>query len=165
MTTFSNKLSSRMHQKWCEIHHNIANFCFKHECKHRREIEGIDSVSFSTSVSWEQPDKTCHAQSPTGACANSSQVLENNELIVHNLIPLSHFFVCGRQGLFLGTKARRWTTRAPTWLDCNGVEKKMTAHLMTGVKRLWRRQNSRTPCEEQEREFGLFQRYALKVRF
>lgn len=36
-----------------------------------------------------------------------------------------------------------------TWLGCNGVERKMAAYLITGVKRLWRRQKSRTPWEKQ----------------
>lgn len=35
--------------------------------------------------------------------------------------------------------------RCSTWLSCKGEEGKMAAHLMTEVKRLWRRQKSRTP--------------------
>lgn len=38
--------------------------------------------------------------------------------------------------------------RCSTWLGCNAEERKMAAYLITGVKRLWRRQKSRTPWEK-----------------
>lgn len=117
--------------------------------------------------------KTCQARSPTGPAAPhhhlcqlllSQELFENNELIVHCVISLLHFGLFVVE-LFLGARARMWVYWSPTWLGCNGVERKMAAYLMTGVKRLWRRQKSRTPWGKTRWKLLLHQWQVRKSRF
>lgn len=118
---------------------------------------------------WDQQDKNCQAQSPTGPGALhhhlrqrllSQFLFENNELMVRRDISLLPFALLWS---YFKSKSQMLGYWCSTWLSCNGVERKMAAYLITGVKRLWRRQKSRTPWEKQERRSR--QGYGRKMWF
>lgn len=107
---------------WGRIYHSVRHLSVSHR----------DSVNswYGTSVFWDQEDKNGWDHSPT-ICANLSELFRNNELIACHDTALPLF-------AFGGANLRE--------------QDKMAAYLITGVKRLWRRQKSRTPWKRGERE-------------